>query len=131
MKQNVRLVYQNEYEYDSAQNIVREAKGDDIIELRKYDVNNSKDYLQMTFSDYQAHQILESVGIDKLRQATFEGEYAELILDDIEGPFELYEIEGGKDFIYIAVFLEMGWTDIFECRISKLNPDAHPENQVT
>ena len=30
----------------------------------------------------------------------------------------------------IATLLEMGWTDIFECRISKLNPDANPENQV-
>lgn len=30
----------------------------------------------------------------------------------------------------IANLLEMGWTDIFECRISKLNPEAHPENQV-
>ena len=30
----------------------------------------------------------------------------------------------------IAAFFEMGWTDIFVCRISKLNPDAHPENQV-
>ena len=30
----------------------------------------------------------------------------------------------------IASLLEMGWTTIFECRISKLNPDAHPENQV-
>jgi hypothetical protein len=30
----------------------------------------------------------------------------------------------------IAAILEMGWTDMFECRISKINPDAHPENQV-
>ena len=30
----------------------------------------------------------------------------------------------------IANFLEMGWTDIFECRISKINVDAHYENQV-
>ena len=30
----------------------------------------------------------------------------------------------------IADLLEMGWTDIFECRISKINPDAHPEDQV-
>ena len=30
----------------------------------------------------------------------------------------------------IANLLEMGWTDIFECRISKLIPDAHPEDQV-
>ena len=30
----------------------------------------------------------------------------------------------------LADFLEMGWSDIFECRISKMNPNAHPENQV-
>lgn len=30
----------------------------------------------------------------------------------------------------IANFLEMGWTDIFECRISKLNADAYSENQI-
>ena len=30
----------------------------------------------------------------------------------------------------IASMLEMGWTDLFECRISKINPDAHPEYQV-
>ena len=30
----------------------------------------------------------------------------------------------------IAQLLEMGWDDIFECRISKINPDAHYENQV-
>ena len=30
----------------------------------------------------------------------------------------------------IANFLEMGWGDIFECRISKIDPEAHPEDQV-
>ena len=30
----------------------------------------------------------------------------------------------------IALILEMGWTDMFECRISKINSDAHPERQV-
>ena len=30
----------------------------------------------------------------------------------------------------IAQLLEMGWEDIFECRICKLNPDAHYENQI-
>jgi hypothetical protein len=24
----------------------------------------------------------------------------------------------------------MGWTDIFECRISKIDVEAHPEHQV-
>ena len=30
----------------------------------------------------------------------------------------------------IAQLLEMGWNDIFECRISKINPYAHYENQI-
>lgn len=30
----------------------------------------------------------------------------------------------------LAPFLEMGWEDLFDCRISNLNPDTHPENQV-
>ena len=30
----------------------------------------------------------------------------------------------------IAQILEMGWDKIFECRISKINPDAHYENQI-
>ena len=30
----------------------------------------------------------------------------------------------------IAKFLEMGWADIFECRISRVNPKAHSEYQV-
>lgn len=30
----------------------------------------------------------------------------------------------------IAQLLEMGWEEIFECRISKINPDAHYENQI-
>ena len=30
----------------------------------------------------------------------------------------------------VASFLEMGWDDVFDCRISKLNPDTHPEQQV-
>ena len=30
----------------------------------------------------------------------------------------------------ISQLLEMGWNDIFECRISKMNPDAHYENQI-
>lgn len=30
----------------------------------------------------------------------------------------------------IAAILEMGWTDLFECRISKINQEAHPEAQI-
>lgn len=30
----------------------------------------------------------------------------------------------------IATILEMGWTEIFECRISEKLEKAHPENQI-
>lgn len=30
----------------------------------------------------------------------------------------------------ISAFLEMGWTDAFECRISKKNEEMHPEYQI-
>lgn len=30
----------------------------------------------------------------------------------------------------ISSLLEMGWMDIFECRISRINPEAHYENQI-
>lgn len=30
----------------------------------------------------------------------------------------------------VSSLLEMGWTGIFECRISKINADAHPEQQI-
>lgn len=30
----------------------------------------------------------------------------------------------------IARLLDAGWDNIFECRINKINPDAHPEQQI-
>lgn len=113
MKQNIRLVYQNEYEYDSTNNVVRKVEDYELIELGKFKVNNTADYLRMTVSDYQAHQIQELVGIEKLRQATFEGEFADLILDEIEDPFELYEIEDNNENFSIRIFKENVNLDVY------------------
>ena len=30
----------------------------------------------------------------------------------------------------LAIFLDMGWAHLFECRITQILPDAHPERQV-
>jgi hypothetical protein len=49
--------------------------------------------------------------------------------DEVEDEFLIGYIPR-TDNVTIAGFLEMGWNTIFECRISKINPDAHPENQV-
>ena len=53
---------------------------------------------------------------------------------------ELQNYKDGEDYLLgylphtdnqkIASFLEMGWGDIFDCRISELNPETHPEQQV-
>ena len=104
MNRNVRLVYENKYEYDSDKNLVRRKNDDEIIELGKFEVQRSDKYLQMMVSDYQAKQILELVGMEKLRNATFEGEFAESIIDYLEEPFELYEIEDRN--LYIKIFQE-------------------------
>ena len=59
---------------------------------------------------------------------------------DADAVAVMYRGEDGEDYCLgyiprgenktIAALLEMGWTDVFECRISKLKPDEHPENQV-
>ena len=104
MERNIKLVYRNKYEYDIEKNIVSEVNEYELIELRKFEVNKSNNYLQMIVSDYQARQIQELVGIEKLRTATFASEFAELILSDLEDSFELYEIE--DEDIYIRIFKE-------------------------
>ena len=30
----------------------------------------------------------------------------------------------------LALFLEMGWTEMFECRICKIDPEAYSERQI-
>ena len=113
MKQNVRLVYRNEYEYDIENNVVSISKGPELIEIGKYEVNNSKDYLQMIASNYQANKILELVGIDKLRKATFASDFADLILDDLEDPYDLYEIGDDEEFLGIRIFKENVDLDVY------------------
>lgn len=104
MKKNIRLVFRNEYEYDKENNVVREVNGYELIELGKFEINNSNNYLQMTVSDYQKKHIQESVGIDNLRKATFVGEFADLIVSD--DSFELYEIEDNEETLDIWIFKE-------------------------
>lgn len=113
MKQNVRLVYQNKYEYDVANNVIRDTNSYELIELGKFEVNNLNNYLQMTVSNYQANQILELAGIDKLRKATFANEFADLIIEDIEEPFELYEILDDKSDLDIRIFKENVDLDVY------------------
>jgi len=64
---------------------------------------------------------------------------------DIENPHDPYAVQviytkDGEDYPIgfiprdsnrdLANILEMGWTELFDCRISSINPDTHPENQI-
>lgn len=49
--------------------------------------------------------------------------------DGEEEPYRIGYIPR-EDNKTIADILEMGWTNMFECRICKITPDAHPEHQV-
>lgn len=113
MNQNVRLVYRNEFKYDIENNCVSNANGLDFIELGKFEVNGSHDYLRMIVSDYQAHQIHDLVGIERLRNATYTSEFAKLILNDIENTYDIYEIEDAEGNVNIRIFEENVDLDIF------------------
>ena len=43
--------------------------------------------------------------------------------------FKIGYIPRGEN-VELANFLDMGWNNVFECRISGIKPEAHPENQV-
>jgi len=106
MKQNVRLVYRKEYKYDINNNVLSEVDDYNLIELGRIEVNDSSEYLQVTASNYSANHILEVIGIEKLRKmAPFNG-IAKSILDDIEDPYALYEIEDNDEHLYIRIFKE-------------------------
>ena len=64
---------------------------------------------------------------------------------ELDNPHDLFAVQviynkDGEDYLLgfiprgtnvdISAFLEMGWTDIFRCVISSMNPYAHPETQV-
>lgn len=64
---------------------------------------------------------------------------------EMNNPYDPYAVQvifnkDGEDYLLgyiprgdnrnLAAFLEMGWESLFDCRISRLSPDAHPESQV-
>ena len=55
--------------------------------------------------------------------------YYELDTDEEELPRYVVGYIPRDENSELAAFLEMGW-DIFECRINRIIPDAHPEQQV-
>jgi len=74
------------------------------FELAKIDVGSLEPYLQITAKQYQINQIVQKTSMDELRKAKFSSELASCLLDELEEPFELYEIESTDcnrdDYLY-------------------------------
>ena len=64
---------------------------------------------------------------------------------DLENPHDPYAVQAiytkdGEDYLLgfiprnenrdLSAILEMGWSEMFDCRISGINPETHPENQL-
>ena len=59
---------------------------------------------------------------------------------DVNAVALTFKAENGEDYLIgyipqtenevLALFLEMGWTDMFGCRISKIDPNAFSERQI-
>lgn len=135
MEQNIRLVYMKRYEYDIENNVVSEAKDFEWIELGKFEANNSGIYLRMEICNYHAKLMLKSVGMDKLRKATFTDGIAEFLWDDIEDTFMLYEIEDrdgnidirlSKENVDIGVYVIERWCN-WERELHQINTDEDRE----
>lgn len=111
MNRNIRLVYQNMYEYDIENNVVYDADGPSLIELAKIEIDSSNDYLTMEVNNYQTNKILEIAGIENIRAASLENDSGEYLLRNIENQYGLYEIE--DDDIFIRIFKENVDLDIY------------------
>lgn len=133
MNRNIKLVYGNKYEYDKINNIVSAVEDFEYIEIAKFTLDSSKDYLRMIVPNYQANQILKETSIKKLRKAKFTSYWAKLLLDDIKYQFELYEIEDENEGeeLDIRIFREnvvldereFGRWQFFEQAFSPSSPD--------
>lgn len=51
---------------------------------------------------------------------------------DADNPDDVYHLGyiPSDENYFLSKFLDMGWGEAFECRISKLDPNAHSEAQV-
>ena len=103
MNRNIKLGYIKMYEYDVDNNIVNYSNDESrFVDIEVLNIDSSNEYLTMIIHEYQAHQILNTVGIDNIRIAATKNCTGEMLLDDIEGPpYALYEVIGESEDLLI------------------------------
>ena len=110
MNRNIKLVYRNKYVYDKINNTLSEVEEFELIEIAKFTVDSSEDYLEMTVTNYQVNQILREMA--ELQKGPLKNDLSKRLLDDIQNQFELYEIEDEE--IDIRIFRENVDLDVNE-----------------
>lgn len=72
LKRNIVLVAEETYRYDEQTNTVSRVGGEwSLVELARFRYDDSENYLRLIAEDYQQHQIIEKVGLEKLKLANF------------------------------------------------------------
>lgn len=106
MNRNIILGYWKSYEYNATNQSISRSKDHSFIQLARFVVNNSDEFLRMTSLIYQATQILQAIGIDKVRKQKSQGNFAKSLLEDIDNPYILYEIEDEDGILDICISQE-------------------------
>ena len=110
---NVCLAYRMEYDYNNETEELDWADHYDLVELEKFKVNESDDYIYLTISNYHAQLIRDSLGIEKIKELSKNNETAEMILDDLEEVSPSYKLEDKDEKMWITIFKENVSLDVY------------------
>ncbi|MCI6618050.1 MAG: hypothetical protein MSD82_04270 [Prevotella sp.] len=113
LNRNVRLFARNDYMYDKERNLISSIDGREVTELQTFRVDDSDKVVRMIAERYQIKQILEQAGEGRLRSAKFSDACAHNIIDELDDPFELYELYMDEDDCGVAIFEENIDLDIY------------------
>jgi hypothetical protein len=110
---NVCLAYRMVYDYNNETEELDWADHYDLVELEKFKVNESDDFIYLTISNYHAQLIRDSLGIEKIRELSKTNETAEMILDDLEEASPSYKLEDKVEKMWITIFKENVILDVY------------------
>lgn len=113
MKRNICLGYRKEYDFNSETEALDWLDYYDFVEIERFKVIDTDDFVFMTITNYQARQIKDSLGIEKIRELSKSNDAAKFILYDIEEPDSIYELEDKDEKMWINIFKENVTLDIY------------------
>lgn len=82
LKSNIKLLAEDFYRYDEKTNSLGSLEDHDFVELAFFRYDDSEYYSSIIVKGYQRRQLLETVGMEKLKTANFLDERAKRILEE-------------------------------------------------